>query len=104
MNKNAISKIILLAKKVSGSLNEEETVILGDDSGENSLQKIESLLLGAAVLMLVREKGSDVMPLYVTLLTLSPQFFYFYLFVCFGFFFCNAYFFLDMVIIFFPPL
>jgi hypothetical protein len=63
MNKNAIFKIILLAKKESVSLNEEETVILGGDSGLLSLPKMEPILLGAAVLLLVREKGSDVMPL-----------------------------------------
>jgi hypothetical protein len=65
MNKNAIFKIILLAKKESVSLNEVETVILGGDSSVLSLPKIESTLVGAAVLLLVREKGSDVMPLYV---------------------------------------
>jgi hypothetical protein len=76
MNKNAIFKIVLLAKKESVSLNEEETVILGGDSTVLSLPKIESALVGAAVLLLIREKGSDVMPLYVMLCVALVSFFF----------------------------
>ena len=77
-NKNAIFKIILLAKKESVSLNEEETVILGGDSSLLSLPKMEPILLGAAVLLLVREKGSDVMSLYVIYYSALFSFLFFY--------------------------